>query len=150
MNITHFYLAIIIGAVLSLLTEEFVGISCGGIIVPGYMAMVFDDITTILLALLISLITYFIVNYGLSKIMILFGKRKFAVTLLVALLLNMSFTLAYPALAILPFATLTFRGVGAITPALLANTYSRQGIIYTVPACVIVTAMTALFVNILS
>ena len=63
MNITHFYLAIIIGAVLSLLTEEFVGISCGGIIVPGYMAMVFDDITTILLALLISLITYFIVNY---------------------------------------------------------------------------------------
>lgn len=150
MNITHFYLAIIIGAVLSLLTEEFVGISCGGIIVPGYMAMVFDDITTILLALLISLITYFIVNYGLSKIMILFGKRKFAVTLLVALLLNMFFTLAYPALAILPFATLTFRGVGAITPALLANTYSRQGIIYTVPACVIVTAMTALFVNILS
>lgn len=149
MNITHFYLAIIIGSVLSLLTEEFVGISCGGIIVPGYMAMVFDDITTILLALLISLITYFIVNYGFSKIMILFGKRKFVVTLLVALLLNMLFTLAYPALAILPFAALTFRGVGAITPALLANTYAKQGILYTVAACAILTAATAFLVNIL-
>lgn len=142
MDISQFYIAIIIGTVLSLLVEEFFGISCGGIIVPGYMAMVCDDIGTVLVMFAISFLTYLIVNYGFARIMILFGKRKFTVTLLVALLLNVVARLCYPALAAMPFSSLTFRGVGAVTPALLANTYSKQGIKYTIPACIAVTAVT--------
>ena len=142
MDITQFYLAIIIGTVLSLLLEEIAGISCGGIIVPGYLAMVCDDIPTLLIILFISFVCYLVVNFGLSKVMILYGKRKFAVTLVIALVLNIILKIAFPFINVVPFEAITFRGVGAITPALLANTYARQGIRYTLPACAVVTAVT--------
>ena len=124
MTLTHFYLAIVIGTVLSLIVDEVFGIQCGGYIVPGYLAMVCDDIACVLIVFALSLITYLIINYVLPKFMILFGKRKFA--------------------------SVTFRGVGAITPSLLANSYSRQGIIYTIPATLIVTYITFGLVNLLS
>ena len=49
MTVTNFYLAIIIGTLISLLVDELFGIQCGGLIVPGYLAMVIDDIPCILL-----------------------------------------------------------------------------------------------------
>ena len=139
MTVTNFYLAIIIGTLISLLVDELFGIQCGGLIVPGYLAMVIDDIPCILLVFAISFIVYVIVNYVLPKFMILFGKRKFAVKLVVELL--------FP---VFPFATVAFRGVGAITPSLLANTYSRQSILYTIPATLAATLVTYGLVTLLS
>ena len=147
MTLTHFYLAIVIGTVLSLIVDEVFGIQCGGYIVPGYLAMVCDDIACVLIVFALSLITYLIINYVLPKFMILFGKRKFAVSLIVSIILNLATEMLFP---MIPFASVTFRGVGAITPSLLANSYSRQGIIYTIPATLIVTYITFGLVNLLS
>ncbi|MCI6094727.1 MAG: poly-gamma-glutamate biosynthesis protein PgsC [Clostridium sp.] len=147
MTLTHFYLAIVIGTVLSLIVDEVFGIQCGGYIVPGYLAMVCDDIACVLIVFALSLITYLIINYVLPKFMILFGKRKFAVSLIVSIILKLAAEMLFP---MIPFASVTFRGVGAITPSLLANSYSRQGIIYTIPATLIVTYITFGLVNLLS
>ena len=147
MTLTHFYLAIVIGTVLSLIVDEVFGIQCGGYIVPGYLAMVCDDIACVLIVFALSLITYLIINYVLPKFMILFGKRKFAVSLIVSIILKLATEMLFP---MIPFASVTFRGVGAITPSLLANSYSRQGIIYTIPATLIVTYITFGPVNLLS
>ena len=147
MTLTHFYLAIVIGSVLSLIVDEVFGIQCGGYIVPGYLAMVCDDIACVLIVFALSLITYLIINYVLPKFMILFGKRKFAVSLIVSIILKLATEMLFP---MIPFASVTFRGVGAITPSLLANSYSRQGIIYTIPATLIVTYITFGLVNLLS
>ena len=147
MTLTHFYLAIVIGTVLSLIVDEVFGIQCGGYIVPGYLAMVCDDIACVLIVFALSLITYLIINYVLPKFMILFGKRKFAVSLIVSIILTLATEMLFP---MIPFASVTFRGVGAITPSLLANSYSRQGIIYTIPATLIVTYITFGLVNLLS
>ncbi len=147
MTLTHFYLAIVIGTVLSLIVDEIFGIQCGGYIVPGYLAMVCDDIACVLIVFALSLITYLIINYVLPKFMILFGKRKFAVSLIVSIILKLATEMLFP---MIPFASVTFRGVGAITPSLLANSYSRQGIIYTIPATLIVTYITFGLVNLLS
>ena len=147
MTLTHFYLAIVIGTVLSLIVDEVFGIQCGGYIVPGYLAMVCDDIACVLIVFALSLITYLIINYVLPKFMILFGKRKFAVSLIVSIILKLATEMLFP---MIPFASVTFRGVGAITPSLLANSYSRQGIIYTIPATLIVTCITFGLVNLLS
>mgnify|MGYP000606923932 CR=1 FL=1 len=144
MTVTNFYLAIIIGTLISLLVD---GIQCGGLIVPGYLAMVIDDIPCILLVFAISFIVYVIVNYVLPKFMILFGKRKFAVTLLLGIFLKLVVELLFP---VFPFATVAFRGVGAITPSLLANTYSRQSILYTIPATLAATLVTYGLVTLLS
>ena len=147
MTLTHFYLAIVIGTVLSLIVDEVFGIQCGGYIVPGYLAMVCDDIACVLIVFALSLITYLIINYVLPKFMILFGKRKFAVSLIVSIILKLATEMLFP---MIPFASVTFRGVGAITPSLLANSYSRQCIIYTIPATLIVTYITFGLVNLLS
>ena len=147
MTLTHFYLAIVIGTVLSLIVDEVFGIQCGGYIVPGFLAMVCDDIACVLIVFALSLITYLIINYVLPKFMILFGKRKFAVSLIVSIILKLATEMLFP---MIPFASVTFRGVGAITPSLLANSYSRQGIIYTIPATLIVTYITFGLVNLLS
>ena len=147
MTLTHFYLAIVIGTVLSLIVDEVFGIQCGGYIVPGYLAMVCDDIACVLIVFALSLITYLIINYVLPKFMILFGKRKLAVSLIVSIILKLATEMLFP---MIPFASVTFRGVGAITPSLLANSYSRQGIIYTIPATLIVTYITFGLVNLLS
>ena len=147
MTLTHFYLAIVIGTVLSLIVDEVFGIQCGSYIVPGYLAMVCDDIACVLIVFALSLITYLIINYVLPKFMILFGKRKFAVSLIVSIILKLATEMLFP---MIPFASVTFRGVGAITPSLLANSYSRQGIIYTIPATLIVTYITFGLVNLLS
>ena len=147
MTLTHFYLAIVIGTVLSLIVDGVFGIQCGGYIVPGYLAMVCDDIACVLIVFALSLITYLIINYVLPKFMILFGKRKFAVSLIVSIILKLATEMLFP---MIPFASVTFRGVGAITPSLLANSYSRQGIIYTIPATLIVTYITFGLVNLLS
>ncbi len=147
MSLTHFYLAIVIGTVLSLIVDEFFGVQCGGFIVPGYLAMVCDDIAAVLIVFALSLIVYLIINYLLPKFVILFGKRKFAASLIVSIILKLGVELVFP---ILPFASVTLRGVGAITTSLLANTYSRQGIIYTIPATLIVTYITFGIVNLLS
>ena len=147
MTLTHFYLAIVIGTVLSLIVDEVFGIQCAGYIVPGYLAMVCDDIACVLIVFALSLITYLIINYVLPKFMILFGKRKFAVSLIVSIILKLATEMLFP---MIPFASVTFRGVGAITPSLLANSYSRQGIIYTIPATLIVTYITFGLVNLLS
>ena len=147
MTLTHFYLAIVIGTVLSLIVDEVFGIQCGGYIVPGYLAMVCDDIACVLIVFALSLITYLIINYVLPKFMILFGKRKFAVSLIVSIILKLATEMLFP---MIPFASVTFRGVGAITPSLLAKSYSRQGIIYTIPATLIVTYITFGLVNLLS
>ena len=147
MTVTNFYLAIIIGTLISLLVDELFGIQRGGLIVPGYLAMVIDDIPCILLVFAISFIVYVIVNYVLPKFMILFGKRKFAVTLLLGIFLKLVVELLFP---VFPFATVAFRGVGAITPSLLANTYSRQSILYTIPATLAATLVTYGLVTLLS
>ena len=131
MDATYFYLALVIGLVISLLIEEFLGINAGGMIVPGYLAMVCDDIPQLLLIFAVSFAIYLIVNFILPHFVILFGKRKFCATLIVGIIIKLILEMFFP---MLPFATIAFRGIGVITPSLIANSYSKQGIRYTVPA----------------
>src|SRR5699024_8438240 len=134
MNLSSFYIILALGIVVSLLMEEFIGVSPGGMIVPGVLATHIMNLDILIYIFLISLITYFIVEKLLSKYIILYGKRKFAFMMLVGLLLKLLGDQLYP---LLPFASVAFRGVGVVAPALLANTYTRQGLSFTISAALI-------------
>lgn len=138
-EITELYVAMVVGMALSLLLEEFMGISAGGIVVPGYLGLAFGEPISALILYAIAFLTYLIVNYVLPRFVILFGKRKFVATLLIALVFKIMFDLIYP---VVPFNSLEIRGIGIIVPGLLANTFAKQGIKLTVP----VSAATALAV----
>lgn len=144
MIVSEFYIALLVGLLLSLAVEEFFGISSGGVIVAGYLSMVCDDWLSLLVVLLISLLTYLIVEFILPRFILLFGKRKFVACILVALVFKLLADFFVPAL---PFATLAFRGLGVITPGLIAHTTIKQGVHITIPAVLVVTYLTFFIVQ---
>lgn len=82
------YISLILGVLISLIFAEKTGIVPAGLVVPGYLGLVFNQPVFILLVLLVSLLTYVIVKYGLSRFMILYGRRKFAAMLITGICLK--------------------------------------------------------------
>ena len=68
-------IAIGIGMVLSLVFTETLGVTAGGIIVPGYIALYMDDPIKIVITFLISIIVFLIIK-ALSNFMLIYGKRR--------------------------------------------------------------------------
>jgi gamma-polyglutamate biosynthesis protein CapC len=94
------YIALVLGVTLSLIFTEKTGVLPAGLIVPGYLALVFDQPITILMIFLISILTYVIVVYGISKVVILYGRRKFTAMLITGIVIKVAFDYFFP---ILPF-----------------------------------------------
>jgi len=81
------YQAIGIGVMVSFAFYEIVGLSPGGIVVPGYIALFLDQPIRILVTLLVALLTYFAVKI-LSNYIILYGRRRFLAMVLVSFFLK--------------------------------------------------------------
>ena len=79
-----------IGMVLSLLATETLGVTAGGIIVPGYIAMEMDHPEKIIITFCISLVTFGIIQL-LSRFMLIYGKRRLVLALLMGFLLGYFF-----------------------------------------------------------
>lgn len=146
MQITDLYITVILGLVCSFFAEEFFGVLVGGVVVPGYMALVFDQPIILIAVYLISVLTYLIVEFILPRFLILFGRRKFIATLLIAMAIKFAFDLIYP---VMPFATLSFRGIGVIVPGLLANSFSKQGVPLTIASSFLVTLVVFALMNVI-
>ncbi|KAB3535252.1 poly-gamma-glutamate biosynthesis protein PgsC [Alkaliphilus pronyensis] len=130
---------IILGLVFSLLFTEITGVSPAGLIVPGYLTLLIRQPQAIFATFFISILTYLIVYFGVSKVTILYGKRKFTAVITVAIVLQ--FILH----AILPDYYIEIAGltaVGIIVPGLLANTIQRQGLTVTFLSTGLLIAMT--------
>lgn len=139
------YIALILGVLLSLLFAEKTGIVPAGLVVPGYLALVFDQPVFVAMVLLISIVTYLIVNYGVARFTILYGRRKFAVMLTVGIALKLIFDYFYP---IMPFEIYEFRGIGVIVPGLIANTIQKQGVPVTLGSALLLSGATYIIMNI--
>jgi len=139
------YIALVLGVILSLLFSEKTGIVPAGLVVPGYLALVFDQPIFIAVIFGISLLTYVIVTYGLSRIVLLYGRRKFAAMLSVGIVLKLLLDYTYP---VLPFEILEFRGIGVIVPGLIANTIQKQGAIITIGSSLLLGGLTFVILSI--
>jgi len=138
------YIALVIGVILSLIFSEKTGIIPAGMIVPGYLALIFDQPVFLLMVLGISLLTYLIVTYGVAKVTILYGRRKFVAMLTVGILLKLAFDYFYP---IMPFEIYEFRGIGVIVPGLIANTIQKQGVVFTYTSTLLLSGLTFLIMT---
>ncbi|CEI82840.1 PGA biosynthesis protein CapC [Oceanobacillus oncorhynchi subsp. incaldanensis] len=139
------YIALVLGVILSLLFSEKTGIVPAGLVVPGYLALVFDQPIFIAVIFGISLLTYVIVTYGLSRIVLLYGRRKFAAMLSVGIVLKLLLDYTYP---VLPFEILEFRGIGVIVPGLIANTIQKQGAIITIGSSLLLGGLTFVILSV--
>lgn len=136
---TELYVAIIIGAMLSLIYTEVTGILPAGLVVAGYIALMYSHPYTILVIFLISCIAYLIVTHGVARIVILYGRRKFLAMITVAVFITtlLGFMVPY-----LPYEFYQITGIGVIVPGIIANCIDRQGFVHTFISTVIVSSAT--------
>ena len=126
-----------IGIALGFLFFEITGLTAGGIIVPGYIALYISQPMRIVITLMISLLTFGLVNFA-SQFLILFGRRRFLVMILVGFLLRTTFDSLQ---LYLPETGLDLQAIGYIIPGLIANEFYRQGVWKTVMSLTIVSIL---------
>lgn len=126
----------IYGIVISILFYEITGISPGGIVVPGYIAIYLNRPDRIITTLVLSLAVLIFVNH-LSEYTILYGKRKFATMVMVSFIVKFLFEVIVGKLLI----SFTFASIGYIVPGLIAKEMDRQGILKTVSSMIIVACL---------
>jgi len=124
-----------LGIVLSLLLSETLGVTAGGIIVPGYMALYLHQPLQVIITILVAILVWGIIQV-LGKKVFLYGKRR----IVLALILGFFFGFISRNFIYLPQEIGSVAVIGNIIPGLIANWMDRQGVIRTV-SVVILTAV---------
>lgn len=139
---------ILLGILFSFLFYELTDLTPGGIVVPGLLALYVTHPSRIAYTLVVAVLTYLVMTL-LGRYLLLFGKRRFAVTVLVSFvvhaLLNLLFRAAFPSMAGTAFTLVSFTVAG-----IMAANMQKQGPLRTVAGAGLVTALTEAAVLLLS
>ena len=119
-----YYEIVLAGVAISLLFVELTGLSPAGLIVPGYLALCLQTPWRIVYTLAVAVAAWGIAKL-LGNVMILYGRRRFAVMVL----LSFAIDLAVTSLGLLAYDP---GMIGVLVPGIMAQELERQGYIYTV------------------
>jgi len=134
--------AIGLGLVISLVFSETLGLAAGGMVVPGYLALMIHEPLRILGTTVCALLTLGLLKL-LSRFVLIYGRRRIVVSILIGFIFG---ALSRDLLLMRPGGTsLDMRTIGFVIPGLIANWMERQGVIQTL--CVMTT--TAVVVRLL-
>ncbi|GAB6107771.1 poly-gamma-glutamate biosynthesis protein PgsC [Fusibacter bizertensis] len=111
----------ILGIVISLLFYELTGISPSGLIVAGYFALNFNSPYRIVYTFGVVVLTWGIAKI-LSNFMILYGRRRFAVMIILSFVINVLIIRS-------GLLNQTPGIIGKIVPGIIALEWERQGIL---------------------
>jgi len=131
-------LAIALGIAVSLLVSEVVGVSAAGLVVPGYLALHLDQPARLAATFAVALATWALVRFGLSRLVVLYGRRRLAVAVLAGFILNV---LAERLLLALPAQPVDARVIGYIVPGLIASEALSQGVVPTFAVTLLVAVV---------
>lgn len=132
--------AISIGLVISLIFSETLGLATGGMIVPGYIALVLHDPKRVAGTIVVALATYAIVRF-LSRYMLIYGRRRTVIIILVGFTLgSLSRQLYLP----IENTSIALASIGFIIPGLIADWMERQGLVQTVSSLILASVFTRL------
>lgn len=125
---------VVIGILLSILFYEVSELSPGGLIVPGYFALFSSDYKRIVMTILVAFFVLVVVKV-LEKYLIIYGRRRFAIYIIITFLLKRF-------IGKLDFEILIGGEIiGLLIPAILAQDLDRNGIKKTLPALLILTGV---------
>lgn len=124
---------ILLGVIISLIYAEITGFSAG-LILSGYLALNLHNPGRVLCTLAVSLAAMGLCRL-LSRGLILYGRRRFALLLLLSVAISALVNL---------WGLLPFSALGIVLPGLIAREFDRQGIINTLLSLTVTTALTAL------
>lgn len=138
------YSTVALSVILSFIGTEFVGILTGGMISAGYLAYYITEPTRVVSTILLAVIITIVVKL-LSHVLILYGRRRFVLTVLLSLFSVYLIEHFYFYLSSVKY---DVRVIGYIVPGLIAQDMEKQGIIKTIIALITVTSLVALAVYI--
>lgn len=136
------YTILVIGILISIIFYELTDVSPGGIIVPGLLVTYINSIERVIFTIIIAFLTFLIVKL-LSKYVLVFGKRRFALMIIVSIFLSIIFELITHALS---GYLLSVSIVGYTIAGLIANDFYKQGVKKTLPALAICVCLLELIV----
>jgi gamma-polyglutamate biosynthesis protein CapC len=132
--------SVAIGLVYGFFFYEWVGLSAGGFVVPGYIALQLGNPLLLAGTLTTSLLTYFTVKAA-SRYTILYGRRRFILMVLAGFTWQWLFRAALVQSFALPMET---EILGFIIPGLIANEMERQRILPTLLTLLVISVMVRL------
>jgi poly-gamma-glutamate biosynthesis protein PgsC/CapC len=131
--------AIAIGLIAGFILYEWIGLSPGGFVVPGYVALFLDRPGVLAATAVASLLAWGAVR-GLSRWLVLYGRRRFMLMVLAGFACQW---LVERGLGYLSATMPRAEVIGFIIPGLIANEVDRQGVTPTFAAL----AVLAVFVR---
>jgi poly-gamma-glutamate biosynthesis protein PgsC/CapC len=136
---------LLIGLVIAVLYVEILDIYPGGLIVPAYVALYYDQPLRILATVLVAFLSLYSYKF-LSRFLILFGKRRFVMLVLIGAVWAQIWFLLLPHFFSDPIG---LKAIGWLIPGLLANNLEKQKIVPTLASMVIVSTVTYFLVRLL-
>ncbi len=134
-----------LGIALSLILSETLGVTAGGVIVPGYIAMHLHNPDQIIMTFIASIIVIILIRM-LGKFVFIYGKRRLVLTLLLGFIIGyISRNYFYS-----PIDSFSYEVIGNIIPGLIASWMDRQGIVRTISAVIITSVLVKLTIMVLS
>jgi poly-gamma-glutamate biosynthesis protein PgsC/CapC len=117
--------ALALGIVVNLIFTEVFGLASGGLIVPGYLALYLNHPDRIAATLAVAGATWAVVRHGLMRVAVLYGRRRFGVTVLTGFVVHGLYGWLIGHAPGIPGDA---RVVGYLIPGLIASTALTQGL----------------------
>lgn len=135
-----------VGLGVSLFLSEAFGLTAGGLIVPGYIALHLSEPLTVLLTLGVGVATYLLVQ-ALSSFVILYGRRRIVLLILVGYLIGAAIRafVGHP----MKVEGLEFSVIGFIIPGLIAIWIDRRGVVESLCSLITVSIIVRLILVLL-
>lgn len=127
---------VVAGVAISLIFSELTGLSPAGLIVPGYIVLSLQTPQRVVYTLAVALLAWGCVRL-LSRWMILYGRRRFAVLILLSFAINA----AIVGVGVLPYDPGI---IGVLVPGIIAKEVEKQGIVKSLLSLAVVVGVLAL------
>jgi poly-gamma-glutamate biosynthesis protein PgsC/CapC len=140
-------LALALGVLLSILAYERWRLTGGAAVVAGYLAMFINRPLYIVTTILLSIVTYYLVQNYIARKVFLYGRRRLVVMVLIGMALQfLTGLIAYFGSTDAPWLVGLY-GVGFVLPGLIAQDVERQGMRLTVLTVLGTSALTFLLLQ---
>lgn len=143
-------LTIILGIVVSTIIYKRTGLTLGGVIVCGYLALFVGQPLHILVTLTIAYLTYQIVYKILQKRFMLNGRNLFEIEILVGLVFQVLWIVTIQLFGTISIDLTILYGIGFVLPGVIAHDMGRQGARNTIGSILLGVSIVALIIYPLS
>ena len=139
--------AIGLGLFVSLIFSETLGLAAGGMVVPGYVALMVHEPLRLAGTIAVSLLTLGAIKL-VSRYALVYGRRRIVVAVLLGFVfgsLSRDFFVLH-----IRGASLEFQTIGYVIPGLIANWMDRQGVLQTICVMITTAVLVRLFLMLLN